>query len=471
MKALVCELCGGNEFVKDGDFFVCQNCGIKYSTDDAKKMMVEGIVKIDNSDKLRNYYKLARTAKDEDDSTNAKKYYELILEEEPLSWEAKFYSNYYAAMECKVAEAFSMCEKIKKIIPSVLDLLRESIDSDQTKAIVEELSKKLHDLSSIFLIGNSELAAVEAIDLLIQIADNIERVFPEYASEFAKGFWESAVAAMIDRYGTGNENTDQKIEANVEKIQKYDPDYRQPKSRLTKHSPDSPNKVAAKVLKLGHHTYEAGVLGVQEVFKAGCDEVGHIGAEVIFKNIEGNTIKYVSVHVTPYNAVGDVVSCTVTQTTTFGIRFTGPIPVGEKVSGFVDGIWYNNSITSAKIDYVDVTYQDDSIERFDVSDLSEDTQVSSATSQSGGCYVATCVYGSYDCPEVWTLRRYRDYTLAETWYGRAFIHTYYAISPTLVKCFGKTKWFKNIFKPKLDKMVAKLNASGVEDTPYNDRNW
>lgn len=23
---------------------------------------------------------------------------------------------------------------------------------------------------------------------------------------------------------------------------------------------------------------------------------------------------------------------------------------------------------------------------------------------SGGCYVATCVYGSYDCPEVWTLR-------------------------------------------------------------------
>lgn len=38
----------------------------------------------------------------------------------------------------------------------------------------------------------------------------------------------------------------------------------------------------------------------------------------------------------------------------------------------------------------------------------------------GGCYVATAVYGSYDCPQVWTLRRFRDYTLAETWYGRAF---------------------------------------------------
>ena len=30
---------------------------------------------------------------------------------------------------------------------------------------------------------------------------------------------------------------------------------------------------------------------------------------------------------------------------------------------------------------------------------------------SGPCYVATAVYGSYDCPEVWTLRRFRDVCL------------------------------------------------------------
>lgn len=88
-----------------------------------------------------------------------------------------------------------------------------------------------------------------------------------------------------------------------------------------------------------------------------------------------------------------------------------------------------------------------------------------------GCYVATAVYDSYDCPEVWTLRRFRDYTLTETWYGRLFIHTYYAISPTLVKWFGHTDWFKNIFKPKLDRLVQKLHSDGVEDTPYIDRIW
>ena len=90
---------------------------------------------------------------------------------------------------------------------------------------------------------------------------------------------------------------------------------------------------------------------------------------------------------------------------------------------------------------------------------------------SSGCYVATAVYGSYDCPQVWTLRRYRDDTLAGTWYGRAFIHTYYAISPTLVKWFGETQWFKNLWKPMLDKMVTRLNADGVADTPYRDRQW
>ena len=90
---------------------------------------------------------------------------------------------------------------------------------------------------------------------------------------------------------------------------------------------------------------------------------------------------------------------------------------------------------------------------------------------SGGCYIATCVYGSYDCPEVWTLRRYRDETLGSTWYGRLFIRIYYFVSPKLVKWFGKTEWFKKLWQKKLDRMVAKLQGQGVENTPYEDKKW
>ena len=91
--------------------------------------------------------------------------------------------------------------------------------------------------------------------------------------------------------------------------------------------------------------------------------------------------------------------------------------------------------------------------------------------QTSGCYVATCVYGSYDCPQVWTLRRYRDNTLGATWYGRLFIRTYYAISPTIVKWFGHTVWFKRMWQGTLDRFVRKLNLKGVENTPYEDRVW
>jgi len=98
-------------------------------------------------------------------------------------------------------------------------------------------------------------------------------------------------------------------------------------------------------------------------------------------------------------------------------------------------------------------------------------KMSTAQTTNNGCYVATAVYGSYDCPQVWTLRRYRDYTLAETWHGRAFIKTYYAISPTLVKWFGHTEWFKKMWRGKLDRMVENLQSNGIESTPYEDRRW
>lgn len=90
---------------------------------------------------------------------------------------------------------------------------------------------------------------------------------------------------------------------------------------------------------------------------------------------------------------------------------------------------------------------------------------------TGGCYVATCVYGSYDCPEVWTLRRFRDDMLAKTLIGRAFIHAYYAISPTIVKWFGHTDWFRKFWRSHLDNMVSQLRNRGVEDTPYQDKPW
>lgn len=96
------------------------------------------------------------------------------------------------------------------------------------------------------------------------------------------------------------------------------------------------------------------------------------------------------------------------------------------------------------------------------------TSGTSTPSSSGGCYVATCVYGAYDCPEVWTLRRYRDGVLAKSIHGRCFIKTYYAISPRVVRVFGSIEGFRIFNKRILDAIVKHLRARGFESTPYND---
>lgn len=98
-----------------------------------------------------------------------------------------------------------------------------------------------------------------------------------------------------------------------------------------------------------------------------------------------------------------------------------------------------------------------------------DTASSISNNSNEGCYIATAIYGSYDCPEVWTLRRYRDNVLDHTWYGRLFIRIYYSISPTLVRWFGTTHWFRELFYKPLNNWVAKLNKKGFKNTPYRDK--
>ena len=475
MKQLTCEMCGGTELIKQEGVFVCQNCGMKYSVEDAKKMMVEGTVKVDNSDRLKNYLELARTAKDEDDSTTATKYYALVLEEMPNSWEAKFYSTYYAAMECKVKEAYEMCVKMEKLANSVLTTIKTNEPENLHAKYVLGVAEKMNEISLMFASGNSDSAAKEVPDMLILWGDQLEEKFSNISDITSKAadFWEEALSLIIDTYGTGEKAIDDKISQYSEKIKKYHPTYVPPKSKLTYHTSDSPNKLSVTVVKVGHKTFESlPIVGVTEVFKQGPDQVGHIGAEIELKNVAGRTIKYITVYLTPFNSVGDAVSCTVQGHSTYGISITGPILVGNEWAGTCDGMWYNNTIVSAKVDHVDVTYEDDSMERYTASELSDKISSSSSNSgSSGGCYVATAVYGSYDCPQVWTLRRYRDYTLAESWYGRAFIRTYYAVSPTLVKWFGHTEWFKKMWQGRLDKMVEKLQSNGVESTLYEDRKW
>lgn len=88
--------------------------------------------------------------------------------------------------------------------------------------------------------------------------------------------------------------------------------------------------------------------------------------------------------------------------------------------------------------------------------------------KSEGCYIATAVYGTYDSPELWTLRRFRDEKLRASALGSMFVRLYYRLSPTLVRHLGKYKFPKKCLRPLLDKFVRKLNKAGISSTEYMD---
>ncbi len=96
-------------------------------------------------------------------------------------------------------------------------------------------------------------------------------------------------------------------------------------------------------------------------------------------------------------------------------------------------------------------------------------EMDGAPKKSGGCYVATAVYGSYDAPEVWVLRRWRDARLESTRVGRGLVRLYYATSPHLVRAVGHRRWFVSLSRRALNRLVRALKQAGFSDGPYEGK--
>lgn len=354
MKALTCEMCGSTNLVKDGGVFVCQSCGTKYSVEEAKKMMIDGVVsvKVDVSDELKNLYEVARRAKDSDNSENAHKYYDMILVKDPNSWEATFYVTYYQAMQCKIAEISSAAISLSNCFSSVMNLVKNNVnDIEEQRNVIEEIYLRCERIAKMLYFASSDF-----------YKDTDIEIRGEYASEHAeRGIYSASILKMLS-------------------------------------------------------------VEIKSYFN---DKYDDIRAEAISEavNLHAKTL----------------------------------LDVKGKVT--------EDDLDLYKEDYEEVVKKFHPDYSLPIMNLNS----SSSNNSSSGCYIATAVYGSYDCPEVWTLRRFRDYTLAETWYGRLFIKAYYATSPTLVRLFGDTLWFKNICKKPLDRLVSKLRIKGVENTPYKDK--
>ena len=237
MKRLTCEMCGSTDLLKQDGVFICQSCGCRYSTEEAKKMMVEGTVdvsgstiKVDTSVELANLYQIARRAKDDNNSENAEKYYDMILVKDPTSWEAAFYAVYFKAMECKIAQIRSAAISVNNCENSVLTLIRDYVPAEDQEAAVSEVVTRSIQIAKMLADGASKSQEyVDNIcasrDILYTCGSQIEDIFGnrKEIAPYAANAWKAGIDihSWLDDRSANKEE----IDSYVKKVGKYDPAY------------------------------------------------------------------------------------------------------------------------------------------------------------------------------------------------------------------------------------------------------
>lgn len=151
MKSMTCEMCGNNDLIKQDGYFVCQYCGTKYTVEEAKKLMVEGTVKIDNSDFVEKYLQNARRAKQKEDWEEAEKYYNLVEQNEPTNIEAIFYSSYGKAKMSLIEDDIYKRQQVFKVLTNCVSIIDDNYavdDSEKEEEIIKQIAADIIGIAS-----------------------------------------------------------------------------------------------------------------------------------------------------------------------------------------------------------------------------------------------------------------------------------------------------------------------------------
>lgn len=155
MKQLTCEMCGGTDLMKQDGAFVCQNCGMKYSVEEAKKMMIEGTVdvqgtvKVDNSAFVERYLQNARRAKQKEDWPETEKYYNMVEQNDPTNIEAIFYSTFARVKQALLeAETRDKRQSVFKILEKSVSVIDDNYDNtnEAHENILSEIFADINNL-------------------------------------------------------------------------------------------------------------------------------------------------------------------------------------------------------------------------------------------------------------------------------------------------------------------------------------
>lgn len=160
MKKIECEACGSNDLLKQGDFFVCQNCGCKYTVEDVRKMMIEGTVEvkgtvsIDTSKKEKGLLDLCEAAYKNGDEEELEKHATKLLENNPNLWQGWFYKGVCSEIHSPWWDNPLEQKETITFYEKAYSVASEKEKQTASKFICNRLSNLLVDRFSYFVNGN-----------------------------------------------------------------------------------------------------------------------------------------------------------------------------------------------------------------------------------------------------------------------------------------------------------------------------
>lgn len=193
MKAMACEICGSHELIKQDGVFVCKNCGLKYSVEEAKKMMIEGtvdvndIVKVDNTSFVEKCLANARRAKQKADWEEVVKYYNLVEQNDPTNMEAIFYSSYGKAMLSMIDGDIYKRQQICNVFCNTISIIDDNYNIENTEENQKLITQMNLDLFSMY---NTNFVYIYTDDVSSVSYDSRTKTFNLFA-EMALHFPES----------------------------------------------------------------------------------------------------------------------------------------------------------------------------------------------------------------------------------------------------------------------------------------
>lgn len=117
----------------------------------------------------------------------------------------------------------------------------------------------------------------------------------------------------------------------------------------------------------------ASLISVSKVSVDKPNSAGGVDLHIEWTNKADKTIKYITFTVLPYNAVDDVVKCEIRGLSAAGCQVTGPVKPGASYGSDYrwECVWYNNTITWARLGAIEIEYMDGTKEAFAGQELSE----------------------------------------------------------------------------------------------------